>query len=190
MKMKILMVAVALVFSGAVMADEHGRRGNNDGINNTAKAQAQSGSTGTVINQPITEASVIPTDTKLRNTPGFAMSGPASGPCNGTSGGLGLSLPGFGGGINFSAVDEGCEERETARILALMGHTEDGLALLKSGQVWQRHLKRQQEIAAQKKAAAPAPVQASTAPQVVASSDPTCMTDEFMARRLNKPVCK
>lgn len=180
MKVKILFIALAaLAFSGSALAQY-------------TTSGAQSGSAAVLGNHinMVNEASVIPTETKLKNTPAFGMSGPASGPCNGFSGGLTGVVAGFGGGFNFSKVDEGCEDRETARMLGLLGQKDAGVELLKSSEAWQRHLARTKEQAA-KKAEAPAPVQASTAPQVVAAANPTgCVADEFMARRLNKPVCK
>lgn len=180
MKRIIMVLAVAALFGASVaQADTTS--------NALAGAAAQQG----LVNSPTINipASVIPTETKLKNTPAFGMSGPASGPCNGFSGGLTGVVAGFGGGVNFSKVDEGCEDRETARMLGLLGEKEAGVQLLKSSEAWQRHLERTKQQAAAKKAEAPAPVQASTAPQVVAATDPTCTTDEFVARRLNKSVC-
>ncbi len=56
-------------------------------------------------------------DQKVRNVPGISMSGPASGPCTGVSGGLGIAGPGFGVGLNGSKVDDGCTVRENTRVL-------------------------------------------------------------------------
>ncbi len=53
----------------------------------------------------------------VKNVPGIAMSGPASGPCTGVSGGLGVAGPGFGVGLNGSSVDDGCTVRENTRVL-------------------------------------------------------------------------
>lgn len=55
--------------------------------------------------------------TTVKNVPGIAMSGPASGPCTGASGGLGVAGPGFGVGLNGAKVDDGCTVRENTRIL-------------------------------------------------------------------------
>lgn len=133
----------------------------------------------------------------IKSAPSVVLGGPASGPCNGASGGLGLSVMGGGGAFNFSKVDEGCEERETARMLHMIGKTAEADALLKSGDVWQRHLKRQQDQAAAKKAeAAPAatPVRAAAAPAPVQTAGirqpTTCVSDEFIARRMGATVCK
>ncbi len=51
----------------------------------------------------------------VKNVPGIAMSGPASGPCTGMSGGVGVAGPGFGVGLNGSTVDKGCTVRENTR---------------------------------------------------------------------------
>lgn len=53
----------------------------------------------------------------IKNVPGIAMSGPASGPCTGASGGLGVAGPGFGVGLNGAKVDDGCTVRENTRVL-------------------------------------------------------------------------
>jgi hypothetical protein len=70
------------------------------------------------------------------------VSGPASGPCNGFSGGIGISGMGFGVGANMSKVDEGCEDRETARMLGLLGRVDMAVEIIASSEAWQRHLKR------------------------------------------------
>ena len=187
MKKLLIATSVALLF-GAAAANAQ-QVNIQPGVGNASNSQATSGSAallGNYINM-VNEAAPIPTDTTLRNTPGVVVSGPASGPCNGLSAGIGLGLPGFGGGVNFSSVDEGCEERETARILGLMGEKDAGIALIKSGAVWQRHLKRLQEM--KKAEAIPSPLAAAPAPKVVAAADPSCTTDEFIARRMGKEVC-
>lgn len=134
----------------------------------------------------------------IKSAPGVVLGGPASGPCNGASGGMGLSVMGGGGAFNFSKVDEGCEERETARMLHMIGKTNDADALLKSGDVWQRHVKRQQEQ--QPKKAEATPVATPVRAAAVASPVPvqtagirqptTCVSDEFIARRMGTTVCK
>lgn len=88
---------------------------------------------------------------EVKSAPGIALGGPASGPCNGFSGGLAISGMGFGGALNASTVDESCVERETARMFGLLGQPNKGLELLESSDVWQKHLKRKAE--AQKRAA-------------------------------------
>jgi hypothetical protein len=88
----------------------------------------------------------------VKNVPGVVISGPASGPCNGFSAGMGASIPGFGIGANMSKVDEGCEERETARIAALMGRMDLANLVIENTAVVQRALARKQEREAQKRA--------------------------------------
>ena len=64
----------------------------------------------------------------INNVPGIAMSGPASGPCTGNSGGLGLAGPGWGVGLNGSAVMADCRLRENARVLGMGMQSLDGAA--------------------------------------------------------------
>jgi hypothetical protein len=67
---------------------------------------------------------------KLKNTPDVSVGGPASGPCNGFSGGVGVSMAGFAIGANTSTVDEACSARETARIAAMIGRMDVANAIL------------------------------------------------------------
>lgn len=53
------------------------------------------------------------------------LSGPASGPCTGFSGGL--SAPGFG--INGAKVDKECEKREAIRVLLMAGMVDEARQL-------------------------------------------------------------
>jgi hypothetical protein len=69
---------------------------------------------------------------KIKNTPDLGIGGPASGPCNGFSGGIGVTVPGFGIGANMSSVDEGCSHRETARIAAMLGRMDIANALMEN----------------------------------------------------------
>lgn len=62
----------------------------------------------------------------IKNVPGIAMSGPASGPCTGVSGGLSAAGPGFGVGINGSAVMVDCRLRENTRVLGMAMQSIDG----------------------------------------------------------------
>ena len=62
----------------------------------------------------------------LKNVPGIAMSGPASGPCTGASGGIGLAGPGWGVGLNGSAVMVDCRLRENSRVLGMAMQSFDG----------------------------------------------------------------
>jgi hypothetical protein len=62
----------------------------------------------------------------VKNVPGIAMSGPASGPCTGASGGIGLAGPGWGVGLNGSAVMDDCRMRENTRVLGMGMQSLDG----------------------------------------------------------------
>lgn len=164
-----------------------------------ANSEAEAHQTSKLVNAPSTviEAAPIPTTTTLRNTPGFAMSGPASGPCNGASGGLTLVGPGIGGGVNASVESANCNGRETSRVASSNAMVASQLGdeqmkktflmmaydALANTPYWQDVMaKKAEQAQAKKTAAAPAP-------QVVAAADPSCVTDEFIARRLNKRVC-
>ena len=62
----------------------------------------------------------------LKNVPAIAMSGPASGPCTGVSGGIGIAGPGWGFGANGSAVMADCRLRENTRVLGMAMQSVDG----------------------------------------------------------------
>ncbi len=62
----------------------------------------------------------------LKNVPSIQMSGPASGPCTGVSGGIGISGPGWGFGANGSAVMDDCRLRENTRVLGMAMQSIDG----------------------------------------------------------------
>lgn len=62
----------------------------------------------------------------LKNVPSIAMSGPASGPCTGVSGGVSAAGPGFGIGLNGSAVMVDCRLRENTRVLGMGMQSLDG----------------------------------------------------------------
>jgi hypothetical protein len=64
----------------------------------------------------------------VKNVPGIAMSGPASGPCTGVSGGLGLAGPGWGVGLNGAAVEPSCVVRENVRVIGMAMQSLDGAA--------------------------------------------------------------
>ena len=91
---------------------------------------------------------------KIKNTPDASIGGPASGPCNGFSGGIGVSVPGFAVGANTSTVDPGCTARETARIAAMLGRMDIANAVLENTAVVQEALKAK---AARMAAAEPPP---------------------------------
>lgn len=138
-----------------------------------AKAKQEQG----LVNAPVNviESAPIPTDTRQRiaNTPSIALGGPASGPCNGFSAGIGVTVPGFGIAGNMSKVDEGCEERETARIAALMGRMDIANLILEETAVVKRARERRaaaQQQPAKKAEVAPAPVAQAPRPQLVAAS--------------------
>ncbi len=64
----------------------------------------------------------------VKNVPSIQMSGPASGPCTGVSGGVGVSGPGWGVGFNGSAVMDDCRLRENTRVLGMAMQSIDGNA--------------------------------------------------------------
>ena len=64
----------------------------------------------------------------LKNVPAIAMSGPASGPCTGISGGLAVAGAGFGVGVNGSTVMDDCRLRENTRVLGMAMQSVDGNA--------------------------------------------------------------
>jgi hypothetical protein len=66
--------------------------------------------------------------TTVKNVPGIAMSGPASGPCTGASGGLGLAGPGWGVGFNGAKVEQSCVVRENVRVIGMAMQSLDGTA--------------------------------------------------------------
>jgi len=91
----------------------------------------------------------------LKNVPNIAMSGPASGPCTGWSGGLAIAVPGGGGGVNFAKPDPGCEDRETARLYGMLGEKDKALMILDNSESM---LRTQAAMRARdKQAAAPTP---------------------------------
>ncbi len=158
---------------------------------NSARASAYSGSNaqqaqgqiGIVANKGNSNDITIEDSGKLhysggydvKNVPGMFLGGPASGPCNGFSGGVTLAIAGFGFGGNASTVDDGCADRETARMFHLLGDTSTGLRILKSSDSYKRMVAREQEA---KQAQAEAVKQADAAgsrnasPVVVASTVP------------------
>jgi hypothetical protein len=62
----------------------------------------------------------------IKNVPSIAMSGPASGPCTGVSGGVGISGPGWGVGFNGSTVMADCRLRENTRVMGMAMQSLDG----------------------------------------------------------------
>ena len=102
---------------------------------------------------------------KIKNTPDVGVGGPASGPCNGFSGGVGMSVPGFAIGANASTVDKGCEARETARIAAMLGRMDIANAVLEHISVVEEALKAKAEREAAKKSAMAVPAAVAQQPQ-------------------------
>jgi hypothetical protein len=96
---------------------------------------------------------------KVKNTPDVNVGGPASGPCNGFSGGIGVSMAGIGIGANASTVDEGCSARETARVAAMIGRMDVANAVLENLPIVQAAMKAKatrEAMALPPKAQAPA----------------------------------
>ncbi len=142
----------------------------------------------------------------VKNVPGIAMSGPASGPCTGASGGLGVAGPGFGVGLNGAKVDDGCTVRENTRILGQLFQSLDaanpakaeaqaalleGMAIIRNmnakigGAYAPQPAPKQAEAAP---TATPATVKAEApvampAPQQIAANDST-ITDPFIRQRM------
>ncbi len=109
----------------------------------------------------------------VRNVPGVIVSGPASGPCNGFSGGIGVAGPGFGVGVNTSTVDKGCTRRETIRVAALVGRQDIANALLESDPLVLEALQWQKDHAGTQPAQGSTPVPATPeAPKPVAAEAP------------------
>jgi hypothetical protein len=105
---------------------------------------------------------------KVKNTPDVSVGGPASGPCNGFSGGIGVSMAGIGIGANASTVDEGCSARETARVAAMIGRMDVANAVLENLPIVQAAMKAK---AAREASALPAqslPAQSSGIPATTA----------------------
>lgn len=109
---------------------------------------------------------------EVKNVPSIAIGGPASGPCNGFSGGIGASWLGGSIAANTSTVDDGCEDRETARMFHLLGDTASGLELLKTSKAYTRMQERKAEIA-KKKAEVDAEKAAQTAKDVIRAKNPS-----------------
>ena len=103
---------------------------------------------------------------KLKNTPDVSIGGPASGPCNGFSGNLGVSMAGIGVSANASTVDPGCAARETARVAAMIGRMDIANAVLEHMKVVEKALKAKvaREAVAAREAATPASAAPPAAP--------------------------
>jgi hypothetical protein len=159
------------------------------------------------------EASVIPTDTKQRieNAPAMgglmgwaygAGSGNCIGPSESTAASAQLSVVGTGAGLGAGRgttnLDWGCVLRREMEVAD--ARCKGGLK--KACDDLDRLYEMQPGITAIRASALPDYAQgqvvpkpqpaktASAAPVVVASSNPTCTTDEFIARRTGQAVCK
>ncbi len=145
----------------------------------------------------------------IKNVPGIAMSGPASGPCTGASGGLGIAGPGFGVGLNGAKVDDGCTVRENTRVLGQLFQSLDsanpakaeaqaalleGMAIIRNmnKQIGAGYAPQPAPKTAEAAPAAPAPtVKAEVTPspvmmpvaQTVAANDAT-ITDPYIRARM------
>jgi hypothetical protein len=78
------------------------------------------------VNDTLTTHTRISGNQTIKNVPSIAMSGPASGPCTGVSGGLGLAGPGWGIGLNGAAVQADCVVRENVRVIGMAMQSLDG----------------------------------------------------------------
>jgi hypothetical protein len=139
----------------------------------------------------------------IKNVPGIAMSGPASGPCTGNSGGVGIAGPGFGVGLNGAKVDDGCTVRENTRVLGQLYQSLDAAnpakaeaqAALIEGMMVIRNMNAKiggdYAQPAPKQAAAqvvqPAPV-ASLPPIRTVAAAPSEPTDPYVRARMGLPA--
>lgn len=129
--MKNVFVSLAMLFASCtVMADSGAVAGAASGSNADSAAVSGSAagansSNALTINQA---PSVQPSDITTRQTgtstvktaPSITITGPASGPCTGLSGGFGVSFLGGAVGGNLATVDRGCQLRESSRIMAMI----------------------------------------------------------------------
>lgn len=96
-------------------------------INSTQTVNGHSTYTGSTTSKEDNNVHYSGTQT-IKNVPGIAMSGPASGPCTGASGGLGLAGPGWGVGLNGAKVEPSCVLRENIRVTGMAMQSLDGVA--------------------------------------------------------------
>jgi hypothetical protein len=94
-------------------------------VNATTNVNGNSTYTGSTTAKEDTSVHYSGTQT-VKNVPGIAMSGPASGPCTGSSGGLGVAGPGFGVGLNGAKVEPSCVLRENIRVTGMAMQSLDG----------------------------------------------------------------
>lgn len=125
--MKNLFVLALLAFAaGGVQAQTAGAgAGALSGSSSDSAAGASAGAVSNVevyvpLPGPVAETrSTVSGTTSVRMAPAVTVTGPASGPCTGVSGGIGASWLGGGFGANLATVDKGCQLRESARMLAM-----------------------------------------------------------------------
>jgi hypothetical protein len=125
------------VLSGTTTSNQNvnGTTTNNQNVSGTTTANENVRYSGVVENRASGGTYNVSTDNvnysgtqTIKNVPGIAMSGPASGPCTGASGGLGLAGPGWGVGLNGSAVMVDCRLRENLRVIGMAMQSLDGAA--------------------------------------------------------------
>jgi hypothetical protein len=102
---------------------------NTNTVNGTQRVINEGGVTNRNINEGESVQRVIYSGSQtVKSAPAIQMSGPASGPCTGASGGVGISGPGWGVGLNGSAVMDDCRMRENTRVLGMAMQSLDGQA--------------------------------------------------------------
>ena len=104
--------------SAAGAASQAGAVGNAIYIDQSGPAQQTLSGTYNSTSKDDTHVNYSGTTT-VKNVPGIAMSGPASGPCTGASGGVGLAGPGWGLGLNGAKVEPTCVVRENVRVIGM-----------------------------------------------------------------------
>lgn len=138
--MRAVVALVALAMAGAAQAQAVS--GAESGSVAGAQAGAQSGASAsntinvsTPISAPVsvpvsiaatqpladTTTRIVQSGTsRIESAPALVVTGPASGPCTGVSGGAGLSWMGGGFGFNAASIDHNCTLREGVRVLLTM----------------------------------------------------------------------
>jgi hypothetical protein len=113
--------AIAGAVTGPSTSAATGGRSSATGGNSTASGGAAGDSTASVTyNAPAAPASTRAT---VKSAPDIFVSGPASGPCTGASGGVAASWLGGGFGFNAATIDDACTLRENIRVLSMILQT-------------------------------------------------------------------
>lgn len=131
MKRNIITLALAVCFVAGASAQVLSPQANAQSqAGSQSAAGANSGSTSvnaTTLNieaaQPLAVTETRNTQSggySIKSAPPVTVTGPASGPCTGVSGGFGASWMGGGLGINGASVDRNCSLRENARMFAMI----------------------------------------------------------------------